>query len=381
MKLRSTAWLRAPLLVAAGLLAHPAHAQIAAVQSSGLFGNPAGITATSPAFSANPKVGNTLVVMVWTWTENTAATINVTDSAGNTYTTVAQATIDQSAWFESAAVYYARVAATGPGFTVTVTMPNNDGESQSRVVAMEYSGLGALDQYATATGSAATASVATPAALAQPNELIVSAMGVDNPADAFSSITPSAGYTARGVELQNAGDTAGGAADQIAASAAAQSITWTTNPGLSGWAAIIATFKPALNAVPKSSWHFDESVWPGTAGAVIDSSGNGYNGTAMHSAMTSGTTPAIAGSPGTCRYGTFDGATQYVAAGGPHLTGPFTVTAWIRPTASSSTGAGSGSTIRISTAMRSATATAALPTRCASTFDIRQPPGPRGTFS
>ncbi len=330
--------LRRTLLLIPLLFAHPALAQVALVQSSGLFGNPSGITATSSAFAANPVIGHTIVVLVWTWTENTAATINVTDSAGNTYTAAAQATVDQSAWYESAAVFSAPVAATGAGFTVTVAMPNNDSISQSRVVAIEYSGVGSIDQVATATGSAAAASVATAAAVSQPNELVVSAFGIDNPADNFASIVPSAGFTARGVELQNAGDTAGGAADQIAGTAGVQSITWTVNPALSGWAAVIATFKPALSAVPTSNWHFDESSWPTTAGAVADSSGNGYNGTAMHGASTANAMPAIGGSPGTCRYGTFDGSTQYVAVPGPHLTGPFTVTAWIQPTAKDSTG-------------------------------------------
>ena len=128
--------LRQTLLVIPLLFAHPALAQVALVQSSGLFGNPAGVTATSPAFAANPAIGHTIVVLVWTWTENTAATINVTDNAGNTYTAAAQASIDQSAWYESAAVFSAPVSATGAGFTVTVTMPSNDSISQSRVVAI-----------------------------------------------------------------------------------------------------------------------------------------------------------------------------------------------------------------------------------------------------
>jgi MSHA biogenesis protein MshQ len=95
---------------------------------------------------------------------------------------------------------------------------------------------------------------------------------------------------------------------------------------------------PAAAPAAASLWHFDETSWPATAGAVIDSSGNGYNGTAMAGATTASTSPAIAGNPGTCGYGTFNGSTQYVAINGPHLTGPFTVTAWIQPTVANSAG-------------------------------------------
>ena len=101
---------------------------------------------------------------------------------------------------------------------------------------------------------------------------------------------------------------------------------------------MIATFKPVVTVPPASHWYFDEATWPTTAGGVIDSSGNGYNGTAMANVTTAKSAPAISGNPGTCSYGAFNGTTQYVATNGPHLTGPFTVTAWIQPTASSSTG-------------------------------------------
>lgn len=331
-------WLKGALIATALVCARPASAQVALVQSSGLFGNPAGITATSPAFAAGPVIGHTIIVMVWTWSENAAATINVTDSAGNTYTAATQATIDQSAWFESAAVFSAPVTATAASFTVTVTMPNNDSISQSRVVAIEYAGVGTLDQIGSATGASATATVATAASTSRPNELVVSVLGIDNPAAQFSAIAPSSGYTTRGVELQNSGDTAGAAADLIAASAGMQTNTWTTSAALGGWAAVIATFKPAVGVIPTSHWYFDEPAWSGSSGTVIDSGRNGDNGTAMHGATTASATPAIGGSIGTCGYGTFNGSTQYVALPGPHLTGPFTVTAWIKPTASSSTG-------------------------------------------
>ena len=89
------------LVVAHLVFAHPAFAQVAYVQSTGLFGNPAGTTASSSAFAANPKVGDTIVVLLWTWSQNTAPATTVSDSAGNTYTSNALAIIDQAAWYES----------------------------------------------------------------------------------------------------------------------------------------------------------------------------------------------------------------------------------------------------------------------------------------
>ena len=233
------------LTVFLGLLcARPALAQITLVQSTGLFGTPAGTSTTSSTFTANPTVGNTLIVLVWTWTQNAAATIHVADTAGNIYTANVQATVVQSAWYESAAVFSTPIAATGSGFQITITTPLNDNLSQIRAVALEYSGVGPVDTTAAASGASATATVATPAPTASANELVVSALGIDNPAVQFSSISPSAGYTTRAVELQNAGETAGAAADRIVSSTGVQSITWTTAQSMSGWAAVIATFGP-----------------------------------------------------------------------------------------------------------------------------------------
>ena len=247
---RALRYLASLLLGAPLLFAAPAFGQIAFVQSSGLFGNPAGITATSSALASAPKVGDTIVVLVWTWSENTAPKTTVTDSAGNSYTSNALAIIDQSNWYESAQVFSAPVTKTGPNITVTITMPGNDSISQSRAVALEYSGIGAVDQANAVTGTSAAATVATTAATTFANELVVSSFGVDNPADKFTSITASAGYTVRAVEYQNSGDTAGGGADKIVAATGVQSNTWTVAPTLTGWAAAIATFKPSGSTTP-----------------------------------------------------------------------------------------------------------------------------------
>ncbi|WP_198678657.1 DUF6701 domain-containing protein [Idiomarina seosinensis] len=57
-------------------------------------------------------------------------------------------------------------------------------------------------------------------------------------------------------------------------------------------------------------WHFDEQQWQGNAGEVIDASGNGNDGRALRGATTNVFSSAITGTPGTCRYGTFDGSNQ-----------------------------------------------------------------------
>jgi MSHA biogenesis protein MshQ len=64
-------------------------------------------------------------------------------------------------------------------------------------------------------------------------------------------------------------------------------------------------------------WHFDETSWNGTANEVIDSSDSGLNGQAQGAATGSPATTAsgnnaIVGSPGSCRYGEFDGEDDFV---------------------------------------------------------------------
>jgi len=104
--------------------------------------------------------------------------------------------------------------------------------------------------------------------------------------------------------------------------------------------AITGTFSGQVYTItatpPLAEYRMDEAFWNGTANQVADSSGNGYNAQAFNNASTLGVTPAIAGSPGTCRYGVFDNGgaiTQgYVQTPLPNLTTDFTVTAWIRTT-------------------------------------------------
>lgn len=68
-------------------------------------------------------------------------------------------------------------------------------------------------------------------------------------------------------------------------------------------------------SVPILEYRMDEPLWNGVSGEVLDSSGNGSHGTAVGGADTDDASPALAGDPGTCRYGVFDGADDYIEAG------------------------------------------------------------------
>lgn len=81
-------------------------------------------------------------------------------------------------------------------------------------------------------------------------------------------------------------------------------------------------------------WRFNQTSWTGAANEVLDSGPNALHMTAFGSATTANATPAIAGDPGTCRYGNFNGTNQYVQVADNaalDLPNRITVTAWIYP--------------------------------------------------
>ncbi len=85
-------------------------------------------------------------------------------------------------------------------------------------------------------------------------------------------------------------------------------------------------------------WRFDEGLWSGVAGEVIDSSTNGHNGQAQPAApagpTTAATNSALAGNPGTCNYGEFDGVDDYLTIADDNqldISRELTITAWINP--------------------------------------------------
>lgn len=95
------------------------------------------------------------------------------------------------------------------------------------------------------------------------------------------------------------------------------------------------------------SWRMDQLSWNGTAGEVVDSSGQNNHGRARIAAgstalptTTSGSPAYVSGAQSTCRYGQFDGTANSVTrthgyvelSGFPTLPNGFTFAAWIRST-------------------------------------------------
>jgi len=161
-------------------------------------------------------------------------------------------------------------------------------------------------------------------------------------AHSFSSSdawTPPAGMTERvDIASQPVPNAAGVAieindAAQAAVGSTGAKLATAAGNGDTGAAQIVA-LKPLVQQ-PVLVWYMDQAAWNGTAGEVIDSSGNNLNGRAVNGTTTQQTTPAIPGNPGTCRYGSFDGVNDYVEVANNALldiTDELTVMMWLRPT-------------------------------------------------
>ncbi|MCG8613025.1 MAG: LamG domain-containing protein, partial [Pseudomonadales bacterium] len=83
---------------------------------------------------------------------------------------------------------------------------------------------------------------------------------------------------------------------------------------------------------PIGHWRLEEESWDGDAGEVEDLSGNGLHATAFNAPVTDDLGPAREGSPGTCRYGEFDGNNQYLQVNDTGLldiADALTVSIWI----------------------------------------------------
>lgn len=140
----------------------------------------------------------------------------------------------------------------------------------------------------------------------------------------IASITPPAGGGIA-LEINDVLQSVAGATGNKTATAAGSADTG---------AAHLLALRPAVNLVAR--YFMDEVAWTGTAAEVQDSSVNGLHGTSQNGANTAVVTPAIAGNPGTCRYGVFDGIDDFVnIADDPLLdiANELTVTVWVNANA------------------------------------------------
>ena len=74
---------------------------------------------------------------------------------------------------------------------------------------------------------------------------------------------------------------------------------------------VVTETDPSVISGLIGEWRFDELFWNGSNNEVIDSSGNDLHLTAF-SAQTSSANAAIAGDPGTCAYGVFNGSISFI---------------------------------------------------------------------
>ncbi|MBS0393274.1 MAG: hypothetical protein JSR54_01545 [Proteobacteria bacterium] len=265
-RLATTAPCRRRALAAIGaawlvLAAAPALASINFVQATSRMDEPSNYTVTSSTFAAAPKVGNTLVVVAYTWSGVTNRVVpNISDSSGNTWTTVAQGVTGPNNGYGGVAIYTAQVRTTSASLKVTLTLPVTDSSAQIGGIAMEFSGVGSLDRTNATGGTAGKATISTTSATSYPNELVVTAFSLLAPVSNYWSIATGSNYTQRAVAYVNNGDVAGSEADLIATTTGVQTNSWTGNANFTQWVTAVATFAPA-NPTPD---HYAVSA-PGSA--------------------------------------------------------------------------------------------------------------------
>lgn len=214
--------------------------QIKIIQTTPTFRS----SATNPAvsFTAAPKAGNRVIVMLWGWSNDyTYTTGTVADNQGNTYT---RAAANNYGVNFGMGIFISNPIGT-PSGTFTVTMnPTITGSPQTGGALMEVSGLSndpsITDRTSCSSGlTAAPTSNATATTILDNELLIATAVGGrTNP----MTWTPGAGWTTEATETDSSTYQGGQAVSRIVNAKAAYTHTWTLSPS-DVWAACIATFK------------------------------------------------------------------------------------------------------------------------------------------
>ena len=203
-------------------------------------GNPNNITFTTP-----PAVGSGIIVSIIAW-NGTIGAAACTDNRGNSYTRAI--TVANGA--PQVGIYYCpRVLTTGAPFTITFT------GAGSYATAIEVSGLAAgemlaVDRTATSTGTSATPSTGTTAALTGADDLAVIVLSHNTSLSSLVVETVSPPW------VQDVEDLTGGYATGESDSRSLTALAGTTQSGSwvcsasSQWAAAIAVFTIAAYVAP-----------------------------------------------------------------------------------------------------------------------------------
>ncbi|MDP2170312.1 MAG: LamG domain-containing protein [Rhodocyclaceae bacterium] len=254
---------------------------------------------------------------------------------------------------------FVREAVGGETGNLTVSLP---GANSSMGMMFRYSKVaGTAWDYAATSGSDNIANTAwsvtgasNPGIQAGDMLIVGSAINTDNHTYSVQSVTSTGATFGAHTERQDSGTGNGRDMQLVVSDHTVTAGTATAAPVFTMTASGTATNRPTgasvilrIREVPLVAlayYAMNESSWNGTANEVADSSGNAttYPGTAASlnatKPSTASATPAIAGNPGTCRYGVFNRTNKdYVAlpAGFQNLGasgGAFTIAAWIRTT-------------------------------------------------
>jgi hypothetical protein len=207
---------------------------IVLVQSAANKGS--AVTSVSQSFATANAAGNLIVAFVRM--SSTTQTVQLTDSAGNTYTdAVGQV---QSTDGHQIHIFYAKNIAGGAN-TVTATFSATNNFPWLAIY--EYSGLNAsapLDKVASSQGSAASVSSGATATTTSNNELVFAGVGL--PASSTRTATAGSGFT---MLQQNNGvpSTSRAANEHLFAASTGQFSGTFTLSGTANWSAAVATFK------------------------------------------------------------------------------------------------------------------------------------------
>jgi len=267
-------WPLALFFVATPCLATIAHVQQAYNNST--FNNQ-WRTSSTVSFASATTLGNAIVVSL-TWGAANA-TINVTDSQGNTFLQAAQIYDAVNPDLQGVAIFYATNIKGGVD-TITVSFANQVAWVAAAV--HEYSGFAhALDTSAASLGNSTTPSSGSATTTAA-GDLIFSVMDVTN--GIATSFAAGSGFTVR-TNLASADAFLD--EDQVQTSAGAIAGTWTVSPSVN-WAVAMAAFKASNGSQPEIN---NVSPAQGPAGTAITITGINFGATQGTSTVTfNGTT-------------------------------------------------------------------------------------------